>query len=210
MAARPFVTLAFAQSLDGSIALPGQRIELSGPESMKMTHELRAAHDGILVGVGTVIIDDPKLTVRLASGPNPQPIVLDSTLRLPLTASLLNHPDHPLWVAATDPEPNRQSALEALGARVLRLPPASDGRVNLPALLELLGGLGIQTLMVEGGASVITSFLQQRLAHRLVVTISPQLLGGVKAVAALAESVPLRNPAFRALGQDIILEADLF
>ncbi|HLB48279.1 MAG TPA: RibD family protein, partial [Anaerolineales bacterium] len=142
---RPFVTLTYAQSLDGSIGLPGQRLELSGPESTRMTHELRTQHDGILVGIGTVLADDPRLTVRHAVGRNPQPIVLDSRLRIPLTAALLKHPDRLPWLAATDPEPDRQSALEALGARVYRLPSDTSGRVGLVALLDLLGGLGLKT-----------------------------------------------------------------
>ncbi|HEX9595492.1 MAG TPA: RibD family protein, partial [Anaerolineales bacterium] len=84
---RPTVTLSYAQSLDGSIALHrGEPLTLSGPESMAMTHRLRAAHDAILVGIGTVISDDPQLNVRLVEGRNPQVVVLDSRLRLPLTA----------------------------------------------------------------------------------------------------------------------------
>src|SRR5687768_4642967 len=107
---RPVVTLSYAQTLDGSLALPGRQLIISSPESMKMTHELRAAHDGLLVGIGTVLIDDPRLTVRLADGRNPQPVVLDSRLRMPLTANLLKHPDRRPWLAATDPDPERQSA----------------------------------------------------------------------------------------------------
>ncbi|MEK6574438.1 MAG: dihydrofolate reductase family protein [Chloroflexota bacterium] len=207
---RPFVTLTYAQSLDGSIGLPGQRLELSGPESARMTHELRTQHDGILVGIGTVLVDDPRLTVRHAIGRNPQPIVLDSKLRIPLTAALVKHPDRLPWLAATDPDPERQSALEALGARVYRLPSDTSGRVGLVALLDLLGGLGLKTLMVEGGARVITAFLTQRLANRLVLTVSPRLIGGVRAVDTLGESgVELKNVHYRQLGSDMIVEADL-
>ncbi len=207
---RPFVTLAYAQSLDGSIALPGRQIILSGPEAAQLTHTLRAAHDGILVGIGTILVDDPRLTVRLVSGRNPQPIVLDSRLRFPLTASLLSHPDHPPWVAATAPDPERQAALAARGARVYHLPADAAGRVDLGALLDLLGQLGIRRLMVEGGASIITAFLKQRLANRLALTLAPRLVGGVKAVAALdAAGVELRNVHYRQLGTDMIVEADL-
>ena len=129
---RPFVTLTYAQSIDGSIAArDGSPIRLSCNESMKMTHELRASHDAILVGVNTVINDDPNLTLKSVNGVNPQPIVLDSTLRTPLTARLLKHPTHPLWVAASDPDPQRQTQLETLGARIIRVDSDSDGRVNL-------------------------------------------------------------------------------
>lgn len=206
---RPLVTLAYAQTLDGSIALPGQRLALSGPESMRLTHELRAAHDGILVGIGTVLIDDPRLTVRLVPGRNPQPIVLDSRLRIPLTANLLKHPDRRPWVAATDPDPERQSALEAIGARVIRTP-ALVSRIDLPALLEALGTMGITRLMVEGGAQVIASFLRERLVDRLVLTVSPRMMDGVRAVGAMGEAgVELNNVCYRQLGSDLIVEADL-
>lgn len=206
---RPFVTLTYAQSIDGSIALPGQRVAISGPESQKMTHELRASHDAILVGVGTVLVDNPQLTVRLTAGPHPQPIVLDSHLRLPLTASLLKHPTKHLWLAATRPPVDRAIALEAAGARILRLPADQVGRVALPALLDKLGELGIQRLMVEGGASVINAFLEQRLVNKLIVTIAPKLLGGSKAVGWLSNPSSLANASFRLLGPDVIAEGDL-
>lgn len=205
---RPLVTLTYAQSLDGSLSLPGQRITLSGPEAMAMTHGLRAAHDAILVGIGTVIVDDPRLTVRLASGPNPQPVILDSHLRLPPTAALLSHPDKRPWVAVTDAPPDRVAALEALGTKVYQLPAASDGRVTLTSLLDLLGELGIKTLMVEGGASVVAAFLKHKLVNKLIVTISPQLLGGIHPTG-LDLPVELKNVSYRQLGNDIVVEAEL-
>ena len=89
---RPLVTLSYAQSLDGCIAAgPGQRLSLSGPEALMLTHELRAAHAAILVGIGTVLADDPRLTVRLVPGSHPQPVVVDSRLRIPDDCYLLRH-----------------------------------------------------------------------------------------------------------------------
>ena len=95
---RPFVTLTYAQSLDGSIAAdPGQPLSLSGPQSLLLTHYLRAAHDAILVGIGTVLADNPLLNVRLVEGKNPQPVIVDSQLRFPLDANLLRrHPPGPM------------------------------------------------------------------------------------------------------------------
>ncbi len=205
---RPLVTLTYAQSLDGSLSLPGQHVTLSGPEAMAMTHGLRAAHDAILVGIGTVLVDDPRLTVRLASGPNPQPIVLDSHLRLSLTAALFSHPNKRPWVAATDAPPDRVAALEALGAKVYQLPATPDGHVALAPLLDLLGELGIKTLMVEGGASVVAAFLKHKLVNKLIVTISPQLLGGIHPTG-LNLPIELKNASYRSLGKDLIVEAEL-
>lgn len=206
---RPFVTLTYAQALDGSLARPGQTTTLSGPEALHLTHQLRASHDAILIGIGTVLIDDPKLTVRLVDGPHPQPIVLDSRLRIPLTASLLNQAQRSPWLAVTDPEPGRAAEVEAAGARVLRLPSDNAGRIALPALLDTLTQLGIKRLMVEGGAQVIQSFLEQRLANHLVITLAPRFLGGLPAVQTLATPLDLFNVRYRQLGADLIVEADL-
>lgn len=206
---RPFVTLTYAQSLDGCLALPGQRIFLSGPESQTYTHQLRASHDAILIGVGTVLVDNPQLTVRLVDGPHPQPIVLDSHLRTPPTAALLNHPTKRPWLAATQPPLDRAVALEACGARIFRLPANLAGQVSLPALLDKLGEEGIQRLMVEGGAQVINAFLEQKLANKLIVTIAPKLLGGLRAVQKLSAPRELQDATYRQLGNDMVVEAEL-
>ncbi len=209
-APRPSVTVTFAQSLDGCLAAePGQPFALSGPESLQFTHQLRATHDAIVIGLGTVRADDPHLTVRHATGLNPQPIVLDSQLRFPLNARLLRHPTHSLWIATTDAAPvDRQTALEAAGARVLRLSADERGHVALSALLDHLGALGLRSLMVEGGAQVITSFLTARLADRLIITIAPKLIGGVRALTAPVH-LSLRNVRYQVLGEDVIMEAEV-
>lgn len=210
MSGRPRVTVTYAQSLDGSLAAAtGRPLALSGPEALAYTHRLRAEHAAILVGLGTVQADNPRLTVRHAAGPHPQPILLDSQLRCPLDAALLSHPTHHLWIAArADAPAERRAALEAAGAQVLPLPEAAAGRVSLPALLDELGARGVDTLMVEGGAQVITAFLTQDLADRLIITIAPRLVGGVRALAAPLD-LPLPNAQWRCLGPDLICEAVL-
>lgn len=206
---RPFITLSYAQSLDGSItATASQPLALSGPEAMKLTHELRAGHDAILVGIGTVLADNPRLTARLASGPNPQPVVLDSRLRFPLNANLLSHPKPPI-IAATDlADAEQQAMLESKGARVIRFPASDGGHVHLPALLEWLSQNGIKSVMVEGGSAVITGFLSARLVDRVIITIAPRFVGGLHAVTAPCD-LPLRNVRYRVLGADVIVEADI-
>ena len=96
---RPFITVSYAQSLDGSIATASrQQMQLSGPESMRLTHQLRACCQSILVGIGTVLADDPSLTVRLVEGKSPQPIILDTRLRTPLDANLVQRSGPSPWI----------------------------------------------------------------------------------------------------------------
>jgi 3,4-dihydroxy 2-butanone 4-phosphate synthase/GTP cyclohydrolase II len=213
---RPLVTLSYAQSLDGCItAKRGQSLAISGPQSLALTHQLRAAHDAILVGLGTVLADNPRLTVRLVDGNDPQPVVADSRLRFPLDANLLrNHPLSPWIATGLAAEQDRQRALEGAGARVLRLPLNTHGQVKLVALLECLAELGIDSLMVEGGARIITSFLRERLADLLVLTISPMLVGGLHAVDNLGETDPALFPRLsrarcERLGEDLVLWGEL-
>ena len=213
---RPFVTLSYAQSLDGSITTRrGHSMAISSSQSLHLTHRLRADHDAILVGIGTVLADNPRLTVRLVEGQDPQPIIVDSRLRFPHNARLLQHPTRHPWIATTEAAAaGRQRALEAAGACILRLPANSAGQVDLQTLLAQLAESGINSLMVEGGARVITSFLAARLVDRLVITVAPLLVGGLNAVGDLVQQnghgLPhLRNPRYQWLGPDMVLSGDV-
>lgn len=213
-AARPFVTLSYAQSLDGSIALrAGEPLALSGAESLRLTHQLRSMHDGILVGIGTVLSDDPLLTVRHWQGVNPQPIVLDSRLRFPTTARLCCHTDKRCWVFTTKNEAKKNPQLIA-GLDVTELEGDADGRVCLDRMLFLLYERGIRSLMVEGGANVITAFLKSGLVDAVVITLTPTFVGGYKAVddleIAARPTLPTIAPFFsQRVGDDLILWGNL-
>ncbi len=190
MSPRPHVTLTYAQSLDGSIAaVQGKGLAISGAEALRMTHQLRAEHDAILVGIGTVLSDDPQLTVRHVTGENPQPIVVDSHMRFPVYARLLENVRKPWIVTTTDiltasnASEEISKVLKSKGATILTVPATPDGRVNLPALLNTLFTLGISRLMVEGGARIIEAFLRERLVDEVILTISPMWIGGLHAVA---------------------------
>lgn len=202
------VTLAYAQSLDGSLAAtPGKPLALSGALSMTLTHTLRALHDAILVGVGTVLADDPRLTVRLVPGRDPQPIVLDSTLRTPLTARLLDHPRKP-WILTTErSNPAVRRRLSERGAEIIPLPADATGRVSLPAALDALRARGVRSVMVEGGAQVLESFVATHLAHYAVITLAPRLVGGLHAFHASANgALPrLAHVAYTQAGDDLIV-----
>jgi 3,4-dihydroxy 2-butanone 4-phosphate synthase/GTP cyclohydrolase II len=216
---RPLVTLSYAQSLDGSLAARrGTPLRLSGKASMQLTHRLRAAHDAILVGIGTILADDPQLTVRLVDGAQPQPVILDSHLRISVQARVFQGSRLP-WIAtlpdaiADHQGSFNQAAIISAGAHVLPCPPDADGHVSLPDLLSHLASLGISRLMVEGGAAVITAFLTARLADLLVLTIAPIFVGGLRAPEALlanptgstADWPKLTNLGTELLGEDIIL-----
>jgi GTP cyclohydrolase II len=209
---RPFVTLSYAQSLDGCIALdPSTRLTLSCPESLALTHKLRAMHDAILVGVGTVISDNPRLTTRLVEGRDPQPVVIDSSLRMPPSAKLIRNRRLPVIVAAGErADRERQKALEAVGVRVIRLPTDDEGGLKLSHLVEELGQLGLNTVMVEGGARTITGFYSERLVDEIILTIAPVVIGGLRAVHRLQPSYPgsfprLRRLRFEQINDDIVL-----
>ena len=209
----PFVTLSYAQSLDGSItATPGQPFAISGERSLRITHGLRAAHDAILVGVDTVLADDPRLDVRLIQGPNPQAIIVDSRLRTPPGARIFTHHER-VWIATANNDKSKRAALEAVGARVIPVGATRDSRVDLDALLARLGQAGVQSIMVEGGARILSAFLQQQLAHFAVVTVAPLFLGGYQAVQWTNErplAPPrLRTPAYTEAGEDLILWGEL-
>lgn len=210
---RPFVTLTYAQSIDGSIAArPGTPLALSGVATQTFTHQLRATHDAILVGIGTVLADDPQLNVRLVKGPNPRPVILDSSLRCPTLARCIVASRRPIIATTLGAPTANQQALEAVGVSVVRLP-STDGRIDLPALLERLGQLEIRTLMVEGGAQVITSFLRAHLVNRLIITIAPTLIGGERGINELlsdSEFFPrLRHGTMRQLEEDWIIAGEM-
>jgi len=218
----PFVTLAYAQSLDGSIASDaGTPLPISSEHALRFTHRLRALHDGILVGIGTVLADDPRLNVRRQEGAHPIPIVLDSSLRFPLDARLLAcEGPAPLIFTGPDADERRKEALEARGATVVELPCGPEGGVCVETLLNALGRRGITSLMVEGGAEILTTFLQRQMVQRVIVTVAPMFVGGTPALKSLGPTgrgsdgpsrdiyPRLKNLQQRWYGEDLVLEGD--
>jgi len=212
--ARPWVSLTYAQSLDGSLAGPGgAQLALSGPHSLRLTHRLRAWHDGLLVGIGTVLSDDPSLTVRLVAGANPRPVVLDSQLRLPLTAQLLHTRQPALIFAGEAAPPERAERLRAAGAEVVSIPCGQTGGLDLRQVLTSLHQLGVRRLMVEGGSRVLHAMLAQRLGDCLIVTVAPRLVAGTPLLGMPGlDDCPwpaLVEPHWSQAGQDAILWARL-
>jgi diaminohydroxyphosphoribosylaminopyrimidine deaminase/5-amino-6-(5-phosphoribosylamino)uracil reductase len=213
---RPSVTVSYAQTLDGRLAAAnGSSRWISAPESLRFAHQLRAEHDAVAVGAGTACEDDPRLTVRLVPGEDPLRVVVDSSLRTPLSAAVfVNGAAKGTVLAVTEraPEKRCEEAL-SLGATVLRLPADAAGRVDLSALLSELYSLGVRSVMVEGGAALITAFLCERLVDRLAVCIAPKILGrGIEAVGDLgihdlADSLILADTSVTQYGVDIVLDS---
>lgn len=211
------VTVAYAQTLDGRIATrSGQSQWISGPESLQLSHELRASHDAVMVGVGTAIADDPCLTVRFATGKSPHRVVVDSTLRVPLTAKVLTDRAARTTIATTLRAPEHRVAdIRNRGAEVLVVASTGTGHVDLDDLLHCLAALGVRTVLVEGGRSLITSILHARLARRLVITIAPKLIGaGIEAVGDLGidrldDALTCTGWSFRQCGDDIVFDGQL-
>ena len=212
---RPYVTVTYAQSLDGSIAhAQGQTLNLSNEHSLRLTHQVRAEHDGILVGINTVMRDNPRLSVRLVEGKNPQPIVIDGRLRFPCDAHLLQDPCiRPIIFTSHEACETRAQRLLDAGARVVRVAQDAEGLLDLGHLFEYLKqNLGLRSVMVEGGATVITNLLTKRLADQFLITISPKLVGGLRSIHAqtnLDEIPQLRNLCYQWLGADLILRGDV-
>ena len=213
---RPFVTAKMAISLDGrAAAADGSSQWITGPSARRDAHRLRAEADAIIVGVSTVVRDDPNLTVRLRGyrGRQPLRVVVDSAARTPADATVLNDAA-PTLIATTDKATeDAVNALKARGAEVLRFP-SREGRVDLAAVLEQLGRRGMTGVLVEGGPTLLGDAVERGLVDRFVFYIAPKLLGsgGPGAVAALvaptiADARDLRVGSVRHVGADLRIEA---
>ncbi len=188
--ARPRVSLHFAQTLDGRIALLGVRTPLSSRAGFELAHRARAEHDAVLVGRATVQVDDPRLTVPTvptAAARQPRRIVLASALEISPDARVLHGGPGTLVVGVEGRATTQASArLTAAGAEVRLVPAGDDGLVSLPDALALIFAWGVKRLLVEGGGRILSSFLRHRLADEATIEIVPRWLGG-GALAAIGE-----------------------
>ena len=212
----PLVTLKFAQTLDGRIATAsGDSRWISSEEFRKRVHRLRATSDAVLVGIDTVLADNPQLTVRLVRGRSPTRVILDSRLRMPPDSEIVRTRDIvPVMIATTaQADSKKVSQLREMGIEILVIQPDEFGEIDLKHLLRALGERNIASLLVEGGAKVITSFLRQKLADKLVVAIAPKIMGrGIDAVgelniAKISQALKLNFQKVSRVGEDIVIEA---
>lgn len=219
---RPFVILKAAMTLDGKIATAtGESKWITGEVARRHVHRLRRTVDAIVVGIGTVLKDDPQLSVRTElAGPRarnirqPMRVVLDSRLRIPLSARVCRDAHlQPTCVVTSYRAPARKIAsLEARGIRVLRVP-MSQGHVSLKACLRTLGKWGLWKVLIEGGSTINAEVLRLRLMDRVMLYVAPRLLGGRDAIGVfggraprrLSAALPIQNLSVRFLSDDLLI-----
>lgn len=208
---RPFVTLKLALTLDGRVGVPGRRYLVDQP-ALRFVHRLRARTDAVMVGVGTVLADDPELTVRAVRGRDPLRVILDSDARTPVASKVVRRrdPERTVIVAGEDADPGRVAALSATGVDVVRVPRGADGHVDAAAALRHLAGRGVNSVLSEGGPRVGTALLRQALADRLLLIVTPLIGGtGPRGFGDLEPLQELRQLAVRRLGRDLAITAEL-
>jgi diaminohydroxyphosphoribosylaminopyrimidine deaminase / 5-amino-6-(5-phosphoribosylamino)uracil reductase len=212
---RPFVTLKMAQSLNGVIATqPGERRQLSGKRAAKLVRSLRYEHDAVMVGVGTILIDDPQLTVRPFKN-RAVPylrVVVDARGRIPAKAKVLKDQMRSTTMVATTPlmpQTVRASLLQR-GIKVLECAPTDDERVDLGDLLDKLGKQNILSILCEGGPTIAASLLARNQVDELVWLVAPLVLSGEQAVPAVhnvALDLGLHIVSLKKLGEDLLVTA---
>lgn len=213
LGSRPRVILNAAMSLDGKIATSTGESRLSSPEDLRRVHRLRVSVDGIMVGLRTILVDDPRLTVRFHRARKLRRIILDSNARTPLDAYVIRTAlETPTIIAVTSRAADgRTRALRNAGVTVLKC--GSGPLVSLPILLRRLKQMGIESVLLEGGGQLNWSMLSKRLVDEISVAISPTILGGARAVTlvegegfeSIGKAVELRLLSSKRYGRDLVL-----
>ena len=206
----PFVTLKLAQTLDGNIATcKGDSKWITSKESRVHGHQLRAEADAILVGRGTVMADDPELSVRYVKGCSPTKIVLDTRLTIPLTAKIFGGAAL-ILVASEGACKERVQARENRGAEVWQLP---AGQVNLKMVLQRAVRAGLRRVLLEGGSRVAASALRLGLVDQLTVFVAPKILGaGLRSIGhlgidSIGDAIALEEVKVESIGDDFLFTA---
>jgi diaminohydroxyphosphoribosylaminopyrimidine deaminase/5-amino-6-(5-phosphoribosylamino)uracil reductase len=214
----PFVILKVAATLDGKLATRnGDSKWISGEASRRFVHKLRDQVDGVLVGIGTILKDDPQLTARIRGGKDPYRIVLDSQLKIPEEAKVIGTSPSKAIIATTELAPkDKIEKFEKRGVQILILD-SQEGKINLKSCLSKLGEIGMMSLLVEGGSQINGSFLDEGLIDKLLLFLSSKLIGdhqalgifGGRGASSLDEAVSLKERKTRKIGEDILIEGYL-
>jgi diaminohydroxyphosphoribosylaminopyrimidine deaminase / 5-amino-6-(5-phosphoribosylamino)uracil reductase len=216
----PFCILKTAMTLDGKIATStGESKWISGERSRKSVHDLRHQVSALMVGINTILKDDPALNVRREGKKNRDPlkVILDSTGKIPITANVLTHePQLTLVATSLEMPKEKRKELERLGAQVV-VCPAVNKKVDLRFLLQMLGEMDIDSILIEGGSTVAFSALKQGIVDKFIGFIAPKIVGGVDAPAAvggegfpaLSDALMLHRLKMKRMGDDIYVEGYL-
>lgn len=215
---RPYVTLKSAVSLDGKTAtITGDSKWITGEDARLDVHEWRHRHDAILVGVNTVLKDNPSLTTRLPSGgKNPIRIILDTHLRTPIDVQIVTDHKAPTWlVTGCNISQEQESTFKAQGIDIIKM---MDSKIIINDLLQVLWEKGITSIFVEGGAEVHGSFLKEKAFQQIITYIAPKLIGGRMAPAAIGgpgfenieDAIPLDIKEVKKIGNDLRVIAEPF
>lgn len=204
---RPEITLAYAQSLDGSFTRrQGVTSAISSEDSTILTHKLRASHSGIMIGSGTLLADNPRLTVRLAEGTDPVPVLIDTHLQIPLSARILQTSSRLILFCSGTADKKKREDLTAMGHQIIPLKTEKSGFLPLPEAVEILFTTGVTSLMVEGGPKLIHAFLSLGLWDLAVITMAPFWMGGYGLDQyEFREKIWLKKLRTIQMGPDIIL-----
>lgn len=211
----PFVILKVASTLDGKIATSdGESKWITGQKARKFVHHLRDQVDAVLVGIGTIIKDNPFLTARIKGGKDPLKVILDSKLRIPEDSNVLKINPEKTIIATTEFAPkDKIDKIKERGAKILCIK-SKDGRVDLRELLSELGRMEIVRLLVEGGSKINGAFFDEGLIDKIILFISPKIIGneqpyGIfngKGVRTLQEAKIIKDIKFKRMGEDIYIE----
>lgn len=214
----PYTAVKYAMTADGKIAAcTGASQWITGEEARKHVHHLRSRYRAILVGIGTVLADDPMLNCRIDGGRDPVRVVCDSTLRIPLASKICQTAKGQETIVACAAEnEEKRAALEALGVTVLCVPGA-DGKVDFKKLMLALGARGIDSVLIEGGGEIHYSALCSGVVQRVYAYVGSKLFGGVSAKTPVggqgfpspAEAVQLSAPQVEVFGSDVLLTYDV-
>ncbi len=213
----PYVILKWAMTLDGKIATSnGDSKWITGEDSRTYVHKLRSSVSGIMVGVNTVIKDDPSLNVRLCSGKSPIPIILDTHCRIPLHSKVLNGEVKPIIYTSEKAESDKVSVLQAMGVDVI-VGPIKNGKMDTEFLMKSLGSMNINSILIEGGGEVAYSFLEGKLVDEVLAFISPKIIGGINSktpvggggIEFIKDCINLESLKIRKFEKDILIRGKI-
>lgn len=211
----PYVTYKCAMTLDGNIAtITGESRWISGEESRKYVHRMRAQMDAVMVGVDTVIADNPQLTVRHVRGKNPLRVIVDTRLRTPESVNVLNGElSAKTIIATTESNPRVHARYLTQGVTIV-VCEEDDGRVSMKDLLQKLGALGVQSILLEGGSRLAGDMLQHGLIDELVFFVAPKIIGNngfapftLQGITSMTQALKLEFTDVRRIGEDIVITA---